>query len=46
MKKRDELLERLLWLVDGYRFKYLDRTEMISRLIRLIDDNPEAVKDE
>jgi hypothetical protein len=35
---RDELVERLLWAVDGYRFKYLSRAEMINRITRLIDE--------
>jgi hypothetical protein len=40
---REQLLERLLWVVDGYRFEYLSRTEMLARLIELIDANPGAV---
>ena len=40
---RDELLERLLWAVDGYRFGYLTRAGAIVRITELIDANAQAV---
>lgn len=40
---REQLLERVLWVVDGYRFEYLSRTEMVSAIVKLIDANAEAV---
>lgn len=41
---REELIERILWAVDGYRFKALSRAEMINLITKVIDENPEAVK--
>lgn len=34
---RQELLDRLVWVVDGYRFEYLSRAEMINRITELFD---------
>lgn len=32
-----------MWAVDGYRFEYLSRTEIINRITELIDAHPEAL---
>ena len=36
---RQQLIERILWAVDGYRFDYLTRVEMLGRITKLIDEN-------
>ena len=41
--QRQELVERILWAVDGYRFEYMSRAEMINRITELIDKHPEAL---
>lgn len=39
---RQELVERILWAVDGYRFGYLTRAGTIIRITELIDANAET----
>ena len=40
---QSELLERIIWVVDGYRLGYFDMVEVVARVGNLIEDNPEAV---
>ena len=38
---RQELVERILWAVDGWRFEYLSRAEMLNRINEAIDRDQE-----
>ncbi|WP_454175356.1 hypothetical protein [Gordonia sputi] len=40
---RAQLIERILFAVDGYRFGEWDLAEATARITRLIVSNPEAV---
>lgn len=41
---RAQLVERILFTVDGYRFGEWDIAEAGARITRLIEANPEAVR--
>ena len=38
---RQELIERILWAMDGYRFGYLSRAGAIIKITELVDANAE-----
>lgn len=40
---RQELIGRILWVVDGYRYDYVSRADLINRLTDLIDNHTEAL---
>ena len=35
---QSELVERIMWAVDGYRFGYFDLAEMSARVIAMIEE--------
>lgn len=34
---REELLERIMWAVDGWRFGFLTQPEMVARITELME---------